>query len=85
MNELKLLQAVATANDVVEGEIVFNDKPVPTIYDVAALAGVSIATVSRVVNGSDKVRAKTALAVNWAIDQLEWSPNVDAVRTALCK
>ena len=30
-----------------------------TIYDISEKAGVSIATVSRVVNGSDKVSDKT--------------------------
>lgn len=30
-----------------------------TIYDISKKAGVSIATVSRVLNGSDKVRPST--------------------------
>lgn len=30
-----------------------------TIYDIAKMAGVSTATVSRVVNGTDKVSKKT--------------------------
>jgi plasmid maintenance system antidote protein VapI len=83
-NELQVLQAVVKTNETVEGEIIFNDKPVPTIYDVAQLAGVSIATVSRVVNGSPKVRAKTAEKVRRAIWELDWTPNENAVKTALC-
>jgi transcriptional regulator with XRE-family HTH domain len=71
--------------EAVQGEIIFNDKPEPTIYDVANLAGVSIATVSRVVNGSDRVRISTMQKVNSAIWQLGWVPNENAVRTALCK
>ena len=83
-NELQVLQGIAKTNKVVEGEIIFNDRPMPTIYDVAKLAGVSIATVSRVVNGSDKVRVRTAQIVNSAIWELGWVPNENAVRTALC-
>jgi hypothetical protein len=86
MNELALRnEVVVIERKTVEGEIIFNDKPVPTIYDVAKIAGVSIATVSRVVNGTDRVRPKTAQKVNYAIWQLNWTPNPDAVQTALCK
>ena len=35
-----------------------------TIYDVAREAGVSLATVSRVINGSSVVREKTKEKVN---------------------
>lgn len=48
---------------------------VPTLEEVAALAGVSRATASRVVNGDERVRADTRLAVNKAIRQLGYSPN----------
>jgi hypothetical protein len=85
MRELALRNEIIITNETVNGEIIFNDKPVPTIYDVASLSGVSIATVSRVVNGSTKVRAKTAQKVNLAIWELGWTPNPDAVQTALCK
>ncbi|WP_460942946.1 LacI family DNA-binding transcriptional regulator [Okibacterium endophyticum] len=42
---------------------------------VAALAGVSRATVSRVVNGSPKVTAEVVATVNEAIDELGYIPN----------
>ena len=46
-----------------------------TIKDVAAEAGVSVATVSRVLNSSGPVRPETARIVQAAIDKLEYSPN----------
>ncbi len=46
----------------------------PTIADVAKLAGVSIATVSRVVNGSTPVIDETARRVQAAIDELHYVP-----------
>lgn len=48
------------------------------IYDIARLAGVSIATVSRVVNGSDKVSDKTRARVLSIIEQEGYTPNVFA-------
>jgi DNA-binding LacI/PurR family transcriptional regulator len=45
-----------------------------TISDVAALAGVGIGTVSRVLNDSSQVRAVTRLRVRAAIDQLGYTP-----------
>lgn len=47
----------------------------PTIADVAALAGVSMMTVSRVINSEPKVRQSTREAVNAAIAQLNYAPN----------
>ncbi|WP_010204704.1 LacI family DNA-binding transcriptional regulator [Salinibacterium sp. PAMC 21357] len=47
----------------------------PTLEMVAAQAGVSRATVSRVVNGSPKVKADVAAAVQAAIDELNYVPN----------
>lgn len=47
----------------------------PTLEEVAALAGVSRATVSRVVNGSPKVLPDTVEAVNRAIAELGYVPN----------
>lgn len=47
----------------------------PTIHDVAREAGVSIKTVSRVVNGETNVRSGTAQAVQAAIDKLDYHPN----------
>lgn len=47
----------------------------PTLEDVARIAGVSRATVSRVVNGGTLVAAKTTEAVREAITQLDYHPN----------
>lgn len=46
-----------------------------TIEQVAARAGVSVATVSRVLNNSDAVRPKTAMRVRDAIEALNYTPN----------
>jgi LacI family transcriptional regulator len=47
----------------------------PTISDVARAAGVSTMTVSRVINGTGNVRARTVAAVDAAIASLNYSPN----------
>lgn len=49
--------------------------PRPTIEEVAALAGVSRSTVSRVVNGSTAVSPEALAAVDAAIAQLNYAPN----------
>lgn len=49
-----------------------------TIKDVAAEAGVSIATVSYVVNNMDKVADETRKKVNLAIEKLKYEPNIAA-------
>jgi len=49
-----------------------------TIDDVARLAGVSIKTVSRVVNGEPNVRQATQQKVNQAIRELSYVPNQSA-------
>ncbi|MGG5259839.1 LacI family DNA-binding transcriptional regulator [Phycicoccus avicenniae] len=46
----------------------------PTIYSVAEAAGVSIATVSRVVQGTGAVSARTRAKVLEAIDRLDYTP-----------
>lgn len=46
-----------------------------TIYDVAKEAGVSLATVSRVINGSDVVKADTRDKVLQIIQRLDFKPN----------
>jgi LacI family transcriptional regulator len=48
---------------------------VVTLYDVARVAGVSTATVSRVVHGQDKVRDSTRARVLEVIDQLGYVPD----------
>ena len=50
----------------------------PTINDVAALAGVSKKTVSRVINRSEFISEKTRLAVQQAIETLGFVPNPQA-------
>ena len=57
-------------------------KPQPTIYDVAQKADVSIATVSRVLNGSQQVRDATRRKVLEAVDELGFVPKADAVARA---
>lgn len=49
-----------------------------TIYDISKKAGVSIATVSRVLNGSDKVRPATRQKVMDIIEQYDYTPNAFA-------
>lgn len=49
-----------------------------TIYEVSKLAGVSLATVSRVMNDPDKVREKTRQKVIAAMQQLDYQPNTIA-------
>jgi LacI family transcriptional regulator len=49
-----------------------------TLVDVAQLAGVSRMTVSRVINGDTKVREPTRLAVQAAIRELSYEPNLAA-------
>lgn len=53
-----------------------------TIEDVAAAAGVSIKTVSRVVNNEANVRDATRESVQQAIASLNYQPNVAARRLA---
>ena len=48
---------------------------VVTLYDVARLAGVSTATVSRVVHGQDRVRDVTRTRVLQAIEELGYVPD----------
>src|SRR5579862_6591628 len=50
----------------------------PTMRDVAALAGVGVMTVSRVVNGRGGVGAELAARVRQAIEQLDYQHNLTA-------
>ena len=54
-----------------------------TIYDVAELAQVSIATVSRTISKPEKVSAKTLGRVLNAIHALDWQPDKGAQHLAL--
>jgi len=49
-----------------------------TIYEVSKLAGVSLATVSRVMNNSGKVTSKTQQKVMAAMKELDYRPNAMA-------
>ncbi len=53
-----------------------------TLEDVARIAGVSLATVDRVVNGRDGVRDKTIARVEAAVSRLGYRPDPVAVRLA---
>ncbi len=55
----------------------------PTIYDVARVAGVSISTVSRVINASSNVSEATRDRVQQAIDQLDFVPKAEARARAM--
>ena len=50
----------------------------PTIYDVARLAGVSTATVSRALNGTGQIAASTRATIEAAVEQLGYRPNTIA-------
>jgi LacI family transcriptional regulator len=58
-------------------------KKSPTIYDVARLSGVSITTISRVLNAPDKVNSETRKRVMDAIDRLGFIPRAEARARAL--
>ena len=49
-----------------------------TIYDISKKAGVSIATVSRVLNGSENVRPATRKKVMDVIEKYDYTPNAFA-------
>ncbi len=55
----------------------------PTIYDVAERAGVSITTVSRMLNAPDKINPKTRERVLAAIDALGFVPKAEARARAM--
>jgi LacI family transcriptional regulator len=58
-------------------------KTSPTIYDVAASAGVSISTVSKVLNDPTKVSDETRTAVMATIEQMKYVPRAEARARAL--
>jgi LacI family transcriptional regulator len=49
--------------------------PKATIYDVAKYAGVSAATVSKVLNGTGRISKDTSMRVANAIEQLQYRPS----------
>lgn len=62
----------------IRGFRVSKRKAVPTINDVADIAGVSKRTVSRVINKSELVNARTRENVEKVIRELNFSPNRNA-------
>ena len=58
-------------------------KKSPTIYDVAKISGVSISTISRVLNTPDKVNSETQKRVMDAIDRLGFVPKAEARARAM--
>lgn len=61
-----------------ESESAMMEKQTITIYDVAREAGVSMATVSRVVNGNPNVKPSTRKKVSEVIERLNYRPNAVA-------
>ncbi len=61
------------------------DNKQPTIYDVSERVGVSLATVSRVVNNNGKVKSETRQKVLKAIKELNYRPNAMAKGLASSK
>ncbi len=55
-----------------------SNRPASTLYDVARAAGVSTATVSRVVHGQDRVRPSTRQRVLAVIEALGYVPDAAA-------
>jgi len=62
-----------------------NKKKNPTIYDVAEFSGVSISTISRVLNNPEKVNPETRSIVLDAIDKLSFVPKAEARARALSR
>ncbi len=54
-----------------------------TIHDVAQHAGVSVATVSRVLNNHPSASEKARIAVQAAIEKLGYQPNANAQALAM--
>ncbi len=50
----------------------------PTLDDVAKMAGVSTATVSRCLNSPDRVVESTRIRVMSAVEELGYTPNFGA-------
>ncbi len=55
---------------------------IPTIYDVAECAHVSITTVSRFLNDPDKVAPKTRIKIEQSMNDLHFIPKAEAVARA---
>lgn len=57
-----------------------DELPAPTVRDIATLAGVSTATVSRVVNGKLNVSPQKKQSVESTIRRTGYTPNAAAIR-----
>ena len=57
--------------------------PFPTIYDVAQVSGLSIATISRALNTPEKVSPATRERVMRVIEEVGFVPKADARARAL--
>ena len=55
--------------------MILGKSTIVTIYDVASMARVSLATVSRVLNNPDKVNEETRKIVLHVINKLGYKPN----------
>jgi LacI family transcriptional regulator len=53
-----------------------SNRPKATVHEVARVAGVSAATVSRLLNGTAKVSEEKRLAIQSVIERLNYKPNV---------
>jgi DNA-binding LacI/PurR family transcriptional regulator len=73
---MKVLSIILSSRDAMSSKI-------PTIYDVAEHAGVSITTVSRMLNAPDKVNPETRDRILKAIDALGFIPKAEARARAL--
>lgn len=70
---------------IVKPDTVTSSNPKPTLEDVAKLANVSTATISRSINAPDKVAEATRMRINQAIEQLAYTPNFSAKALATSK
>lgn len=58
--------------------MILNNQKIPRLIDIAALAGVSIGTVDRVINNRGRVAKKTREKVARIADELGYKPNIFA-------
>ena len=83
INRLQLVLYFAKLDSDSENEMkartLLMEKHTITIYDVAREAAVSMATVSRVVNGNPNVKPATRKKVLEVIDRLDYRPNAVAL------
>src|SRR5512138_480216 len=71
----RITSAVGQTGGVGHAESAADGRRTPQIRDVAAVAGVSHQTVSRVLNNSPKVRPATRQLVMDAMERLQYRPN----------